>query len=140
MSTESNRATVASFWTAMYAHDWDDLGRFFTDDATYTDSPTPDDDIAVGPEQIVRRLRHGLDPISGHEHELGIVVAEGDNVATEHAETWIWHTGERVRLPFVSIHELRDGKIRRWTDYWDLQTLLGGAPQWWIEQIMTGWA
>jgi len=39
------------------------------------------------------------------------MVAEGDTVVTEHAETWHWHTGEQVTLPFVSVQELRDGSI-----------------------------
>ena len=28
----------------------------------------------------------------------------------------------------------------RWTDYWDLQTLLSAAPAWWIEEIASGYA
>jgi len=43
---------------------------------------------------------------------------------------WHWHTGEFVVLPFVSVFDLRDGKIARWWDYWDLGTLMNAAPQW----------
>ncbi len=39
---------------------------------------------------------------------------------TEHVEHWEWPTGERASLPFVSMHEVRDGKLVRWWDYWDL--------------------
>ena len=53
---------------------------------------------------------------------------------------WTWHTGESVTLPFLSVHVLRDGAIAEWRDYWDLQTLLGSAPQWWVDHIMVGWA
>ena len=49
------------------------------------------------------RLRLGLEHISGYEHHLRLMVAEGDTVVTEHAETWRWHTGEEVTLPFVSV-------------------------------------
>jgi len=56
-------------------------------------------------------------------------------VVTEHTETWHWHTGEQVTLPFVSVQELRDGSIVRWWDYWDLQTLMNAAPVWWIEHV-----
>jgi ketosteroid isomerase-like protein len=39
------------------------------------------------------------------------------------------------------VHHLRcmvcDGKIAAWRDYWDLQTLLGRAPQWWIQHLAT---
>jgi hypothetical protein len=40
-------------------------------------------------------------------------------------------------LPFVSVQELRDGKLVRWFDYWDLATLMNNAPAWWVEHVMT---
>jgi limonene-1,2-epoxide hydrolase len=138
-ATATNRQTAEQFWAALYDRDWDRIASFFTPDSTYTDMPTPDDDIAVGPEQILARLRLGIEPITDYEHHLILMVAEDDVVVTEHTETWRWRTGEEVTLPFVSVHEIHDGKIQRWSDYWDLQTLLGGAPQWWIEHIMQGW-
>jgi hypothetical protein len=36
-------------------------------------------------------------------------------------------------LAFVSIHVIRDGKIALWRDDWNLNTLMSGAPAWWIE-------
>ena len=79
------------------------------------------------------------EPIEGYEHHLRTMVASDGAVMTEHAETWRWHTGEVVTLPFCSVHELVDGKIVRWWDYWDLQTLMDAAPPWWIEHIMGGY-
>jgi limonene-1,2-epoxide hydrolase len=139
-SMADNRAVVEAFWEALYARDWDRIGTFFTDDARYTDVPSPPDDIAVGPAQIVARLRLGIEPISSYDHHLELMVAEGDAVVTEHAETWRWHTGEEVTLPFVSVQQLRDGKIVRWFDYWDMQTLMNAAPAWWVEHILQGYA
>lgn len=134
-----NRAIAEQFWAALYDRDWDRIASFFTAKSAYTDMPTPADDVAVGPDQILARLRLGIEPITDYEHNLILMVADGDVVITEHTETWRWKTGEEVVLPFVSVHEIRDGKIMRWSDYWDLQTLLGGAPHWWIEHIMQGW-
>jgi limonene-1,2-epoxide hydrolase len=139
MSIEDNKARVVDFWTALYERDWDRIGTFFTEESQYTDVPSPADDVAHGPSQIVARLRLGLERISGYEHDLRLMVAEGDAVVTEHSETWHWHTGEEVTLPFVSVHQLRDGAIIRWWDYWDLQTLMNAAPDWWIEHIMQGY-
>ena len=34
------------------------------------------------------------------------------------------------------MHEIRDGKLVRWWDYWDLGTLMNAAPAWWVEHIM----
>jgi len=137
--SDANRELVIAFWDALYRRDWEAVGGFFTADARYTDVPSPPDDVAVGPAQIVARLRLGLEPIEGYEHALHLLVAEDDAVVTEHAETWRWHTGEEVTLPFVSVQEVRDGRIARWYDYWDLQTLMNAAPAWWVEHIMQGY-
>lgn len=136
---EANRAVVRQLWEDLYRRDFAAVASHFHDDGTYTDVPTPDDDVAVGPAEIAARLELGLGPLERIEHDLGAVVAEGDRVVTEHVETWHWPTGESVPLPFVSVHELRDGLILRWRDYWDLQTLLGAAPQWWLDRIMAGY-
>ncbi len=139
MGSTENKELVGSFWAALYERDWDRIAGFFGEGSEYTDVPSPEDDVAHGPAQIVARLRLGLERISGYEHELRTLVAEGDVVVTEHAETWHWHTGEQVTLPFVSVQEVRDGVIERWWDYWDLQTLMNAAPAWWIEHIMQGY-
>ena len=58
---------------------------------------------------------------------------------TEHVEHWQFPTGELVSLPFVSVHRLRDGHVVLWRDYWDWNTLMDGAPAWWIEHIAGGY-
>ena len=133
-SAATNKERVQQFWATLYARDWDGIASFFTEV-----SESPADDIARGPEQVVARLRLGLEKISGYEHELRLMVAEGDTVVTEHAETWHWHTGEQVTLPFVSVQQLSGGSIVRWWDYWDLSTLMNSAPGWWIEDIAKGY-
>lgn len=139
MSSEANKARVQSFWEALYERDWEAIAGYFSADSEYTDVPSPPDDVAHGPAQIVARLRLGLERISAYEHDLRLMVAEGDVVVTEHTETWHWHTGEQVTLPFVSVHELAGSSIVRWWDYWDLQTLMQAAPGWWIEHIAQGY-
>lgn len=136
---EHNRAVVVQLWEDLYRRDFDAVGAHFHPDGTYTDMPTPPQDTAVGPDQIAARLRLGLEPLHRIEHEHGLVVAEGDVVVTEHVERWFWSEEQSVALPFVSVHEFRDGRIARWCDYWDLQTLLGAAPQWWLDHIFQGW-
>jgi limonene-1,2-epoxide hydrolase len=140
VTAQTNKDRVQAFWLALYDRDWDRIAQFFGAESEYTDVPSPADDVARGPRLIVARLRLGLERISAYEHELRLMVAEGDTVITEHAETWHWHTGEQVTLPFVSVQELRDGTIMRWWDYWDLQTLTNAAPSWWVEHIMAGYA
>jgi limonene-1,2-epoxide hydrolase len=131
-----NRNVVARFWADLYTRDWTKVAAYFGADSEYTDVPTPPEDIARGSEQIVARLRVGLEPLSNIGHDVRSVVADGNLVVTEHVEHWEWPTGERAALPFVSIQELRDGVIVRWWDYWDLTTLMNAAPAWWVQHIM----
>ena len=77
-----NKATIERFWETLYRKDWEALARFFAYDAEYTDVPTPDDDVAHGPDAIVARLRLGLDPVEEMVHHPRLAVAEGDAVIT----------------------------------------------------------
>ncbi len=138
---DRNKQIVARFWDALYSHDWEAVGGFFTAEANYVDVGTGESGGgAHGPAQIVARLRLGLEPVERHTHEPGLVVAEGSVVATEHLEVWSFHTGEVIRHPFTSIMELDDdGLITRWWDYSNLSNLLDNAPKWWLEHIAAGW-
>ena len=134
------RSLIEEFWATLYQRDFEGLKEFFTPDGEYTDVPSPADDVARGPDQIAARLELGLGPLEAIYHHPRHIVVDGDVAMTEHVEEWHWPTGEKVLLPFVSVFELRDGKIARWWDYWDMQTLMGAAPQWWVEHIMQGYA
>lgn len=133
---ENNKLLVQRFWRTLYERDWDAIESYFNDESHYEDVPAPDMG-ADGAANIVKRLRIGLEPIERFEHHTERMVADGDVVMTEHTETWHFHTGEVVANPFVSVHVIADDKIKLWKDYWDLQTLLGAAPQWWLDRIMS---
>lgn len=131
---ERNKQVVARLWAALYAKDFDGVAALIAEDGHYEDVPAPDPG-ATGPENVVKRLRAGLDPVERFEHEVHRVVADGDDVVVEHTETWHFGTGEKVTNHFVTVHEVRGGKVRLWRDYWDLGTLMSQAPKWWIERL-----
>ncbi len=131
---KANRRLIEQFWQDLYERDFDKVGAYFADDGQYEDVPAPDSG-AVGPAAVAARLRIGLEPIEKYVHHLHRMVAEGETVVTEHTEDWHFHTGEVVSLPFVSIHVIRNAKIVLWRDYWDFNTLMSGAPAWWIERL-----
>jgi ketosteroid isomerase-like protein len=133
--SEQNKAVVRKLWSTLYTRDWDALERLFSEDAFYEDVPTPDPG-ARGAKNIVTRLRIGLDPIERFEHHEHRIVAEGDSVILEHTEVWHFHTGEVMKNPFVTVHEVKNGKITLWRDYWDVATMMNAVPKWWVEQIM----
>lgn len=132
---EANKQRIQQFWQDLYSRDWDLIASYIAPDGHYEDVPAPDPG-ADGPENVVKRLKIGLEPIEKYVHHCHRMIAEGDTVVTEHQEDWHFHTGEVVELPFVSVHVLdENGQIKLWRDYWDLQTLLGKAPAWWIERL-----
>ena len=134
MGLEENKRIVASMWDCLYRKDFDGLAAFIAPDGFYEDVPAPDPG-ARGPANVVKRLRSGLDPVARFEHEVHRVVADGDSVILEHTETWHFETGEKLTNRFVTVHELTDGKITLWRDYWDLGTMMAQAPRWWIERL-----
>ena len=134
MALDANKAVVRKLWETLYTKDWDALAALLHEECFYEDVPTPDAG-ARGPANVVRRLRIGLDPIERFEHHFHRAVAEGSNVVLEHTEVWHFHTGEVMRNPFVTIHEVEGGRIKLWRDYWDLGTMMASVPKWWLEHV-----
>jgi limonene-1,2-epoxide hydrolase len=132
---DRNRRTVEQLWEELYRRDYDAVASHFAPDGHYDDVGAPGDG-ARGPEAIAARLRLGLEPLEAIIHHPAVLVAQGDVVMTEHVEEWRWPTGERVELPFVSVHEFSDGRIVRWHDYWNVPTLMDAAPAWWLEHLV----
>jgi ketosteroid isomerase-like protein len=136
---DDNRTLIEAFWADLYRPDLEAAAAHFAPDGEYTDVTTPDDDVARGPDEIVRRLTLAWDRLAGLRDERRHLVAGDDVVLTEHIEIWDWPTGETMALPVASVHEIRDGTITRWTDYWDMAALVAAAPQWWFEHVLQGW-
>jgi ketosteroid isomerase-like protein len=134
VSLSRNKEVVARLWSALYRKDWEALKACLAPRCHYEDVPAPDPG-ATGPDNVVKRLRVGLDHVARFEHEIHRTVAEGDSVLVEHTETWHFATGEKVVNHFVTVHELEDGLVTLWRDYWDLGILMRQAPKWWIEAL-----
>lgn len=82
---------------------------------------------ARGPDDIVKRLKMGLEPLAGYENHDGVLVCDGSDVLYGHSETWTFATGEQRALRFVTAHKVVDGKITVWNDYWDMNSLVAFA-------------
>lgn len=132
------KAVTAAFWDALYARDWDAVRSFFGPDSIYLDVPTGPGAAARGPDDIVKRLRLGLESLTGYDHGPATVVGDGGIVVTEHTEMWRWPTGETVTLPFVSVQHVDGATITLWKDYWDPGTLVSAAPPDWMDQLTSG--
>lgn len=125
---------VLGMWKALSDRDWDSLKTFLSDDCLYVDMPMPAVS-ARGPEDIITRLKIGLESLSSYVNHDGLLLSNGVDVIYEHSETWGWPSGETVRLPFVSVHRVENGKITLWKDYSDFNTLLSAAPPAYTESL-----
>ena len=76
----SAEKTVLGMWHALSDRDWDKLKTFIADDCIYVDMPVGLVAAARGPEDIVKRLKVGLEPLSGYENHDGILVSNGVDV------------------------------------------------------------
>lgn len=129
--------TVFGMWKALSNRNWETLKTFVSDDCIYVDMPVGPAAAARGPENIVKRLKIGLEPLAGYENHDGVLVSNGTDAMYEHSETWTFKTGESGVLRFVTVHKVVDGKITLWKDYWDMNGLTSFAPPTWLEELAT---
>ena len=134
MSREQNLDTVERMWAALSAQDWKTLKDCLTKDVQYEDVPT-EDTGAVGPENTVRRLRIAFDHLVNHKHVIHHIAVDGDLVMIDHSETWTFKTGETAINRFATVHEMRSGKICRWSDIWDVNKFITQFPVWFLETM-----
>jgi limonene-1,2-epoxide hydrolase len=130
-------ATVRGLWQALSKRDWDAVQACLSDDCIYVDMPVGPTAAARGPVDIVKRLKIGLEPLADYVNHDGLLLTNGSHAMYEHSETWTWTSGEVALLNFVTVHEVVDGKITLWKDYWDLRGLTAQAPPGWMEQFAT---
>ena len=71
---DRNRRVIADYWDAHFERDWERMAEFFTEDCHYTDVGV-DSTGATGPEEIILRLRLGIEPLSEYLHVPQHVVA-----------------------------------------------------------------
>lgn len=129
--------TIRGLWKALSARDWECLKEFVSDDCIYLDIPTGPAAAARGPEDIVKRLKIGLEPLAAYENFDGLLLTSGSDAMYEHHEQWLWATGESAVLKFVSVHKVQDGKVTLWKDYWDMSALADFAPPTWLQDFAT---
>jgi len=134
MSSEANKKVVETLWNALSAFDWETLKSCLADDIHYEDVPT-EDPGAHGPENTLKRLSIAFDHLVEHRHTIHHMVADGDVVMLDHTEEWTFRSGEKVEHTFATLHVLRDGKVARWSDFWDVAGFVGQFPKWFLEEM-----
>jgi limonene-1,2-epoxide hydrolase len=137
MSAQENKQTVQTMWSALSAMDWEKLKSCLHPGIHYEDVPT-EDPGAHGPENVVKRLRIAFDHLSDHHHEIHHIAADGDVVFLDHTESWTFKSGEQVAHTFCTMHEMKDGKISKWSDYWDVNNFVSQFPASFLAEMAKG--
>jgi limonene-1,2-epoxide hydrolase len=133
----SDEHAVIGLWKALSDRDWEAVKSFLSADCVYVDMPLGPTLAARGPEDIVKRLRIGFEPLVGYQNHDGVLLSNGSDVMYEHSETWNWASGETAVLQYVSVHRVEDGKVTLWKDYWDMGSMTAQAPPTWLEDLAT---
>jgi limonene-1,2-epoxide hydrolase len=128
MDAAENITLIRKFIEACVRADPEEFATYFTEDASWWNSPWKP---IEGREAIRETLRRGAQQMVALPWEVLHIVADGDVVMTERVDHFL--VGDkRVSVPCMGVFELRDGKIAAWRDYWDLQQfesqLIGTPP------------
>ncbi len=113
---------VSEFCTAWANGDADELMAYFTEDAVYHNVPM---DPLEGAEAIRAFLEGFFATSGGVVFETHLQVASGNVVMNERTD-YINTADGQLALPVCGVFEIRDGRIARWSDYFDMGKLVGG--------------
>jgi ketosteroid isomerase-like protein len=135
MSHSANKAIVEKMWQALSDMDWETMKSCMHPEIFYEDVPS-DDPGAQGPENVVKRLQIAFNHLSKQEQTNHHVAEEDGTVFLDHTEKWTFKSGETAQHRFVTMHEVKDGLVYRWSDFWDMHKFVAQFPEWFLEEMM----
>ena len=115
MSAEHEQLVI-DFCAAWSRRDVDELLTFFTDDAVYHNMPM---DPVAGTDQIRNVLGLFVPTSTEIGWTIHNIASDGHVVLTERTDRFVMG-GKSVDLPVAGVFEIRDGKIAKWRDYFDM--------------------
>ena len=114
----TNEQLVRDFCEAWGRRDVDEILTFFSPDAVYHNIPM---DPVTGIDQIRNILMLFVPNSSKIEWTVHNIASAGDLVFTERTDGFVM--GDKsVDLPVAGVFEIKDGKISKWRDYFDMNT------------------
>jgi limonene-1,2-epoxide hydrolase len=120
--TSESRKVVQSLADSWAAQDIEQIMGHFTDDIVYHNIPM---EPAEGTEAVRGVIEGFLAMADSIVFETVNEVSEGDLVLNERVDTFVI-AGNPTPIKVMGVFELRDGKIARWRDYFDMAGLTGG--------------
>jgi limonene-1,2-epoxide hydrolase len=121
-------------WLSLSQSDFETMKSCLHPDVHYEDVPTPDSG-ATGPDKVIRRLSVAWKHLEKQIQITHHIAADGNIVFLDHTEKWVFKTGESAEHRFATMHELRDGKIITWRDFWDVKLFSKQFPDWFLQEM-----
>jgi len=113
----TNETLIELFVERMNALDWDGVYAMMRDDIVYHNMPFP----PLEGLDAVKGFFSGVGEIRDCDWRIENIACQGDVVQTERLDNFSLD-GKAVSLPVMGVFELREGKISKWRDYFDLKT------------------
>ena len=108
---------VQEFCDLMVKRDAESLRPYLADDVVYQNTGMP---ASEGIEAVVANVAGQFAAFpDSYEYKTINIVGEGDVVMNERLDHVKGPDGRVHALPVMGTFVVRDGKIVRWTDYWD---------------------
>jgi len=108
---------VRDFCAVWAKGDYDAVMDFFTDDIVYHNIPV---DPMVGKDAVRGMMAMFTTGVERIEFRVDNIAATGNVVLTERVD-FFFLPDKTIELPVMGTFEVRDGKIAKWRDYFDLQ-------------------
>ena len=108
---------VRDFCAVWAKGDYDAVMDFFTDDIVYHNIPV---DPMVGKDAVRGMMAMFTTGVERIEFRVDNIAATGNVVLTERVD-FFFLSDKTIELPVMGTFEVRDGKIAKWRDYFDLQ-------------------
>jgi limonene-1,2-epoxide hydrolase len=111
------KQVVQEFCDLMVKRDAESLRPYLADDVVYQNTGMP---AASGLEDVLANLAGQFAMFAdSYEYTTINIVADGGVVMNERLDHVKGPDGKVHALPVMGTFIVRDGKITRWTDYWD---------------------
>ena len=112
-----NAKLVRELCDLMVKRDAEAVRPYFAADAVYQNTGM---EATVGVDAIVANLAGQFGMFAdSYEYRIQNLVADGAVVLTERLDMIRSGDGKLHGVPVMGTFVVKDGKIRRWTDYWD---------------------
>jgi limonene-1,2-epoxide hydrolase len=118
--TQTPDALVTEFCKKWASPDAAELAGYFTEDGIYHNIPM---DPVRGPQAIAEFIEGFTAAFDGIDFQVHNQVSGGNIVMNERTDVMRRKDGGEIALPVMGVFEVVHGKIARWSDYFDMETV-----------------